>query len=195
MLPFSSEVPLKTLIMILKAITSLAALAIPAALFGQAVAVYVYAPDEELAACCTCLVSPNSLHAFADSFGTGNLLSASPLSAAAALANIRQTNSMVIKLLATLPAGVGGAATSSLTCQNPATPGALASGMIAWGTHSHPTNTTQAAITETPFAPATLSPGELGKLTGECRALQTTASGTQCPGCIVGGLAAPSTVL
>ncbi len=165
--------------------------------------VYVYAPDQELAACCTCLVSPNSLHSYPVSFGPGNLLSGSPLGAAAALANIIQTNSVLIKLLAT-PARGNPSSPNSLYCPNPAdsrtgvpiavtSQGAitgLAPGLVAWGTRAYPTNTGVVNITETPFVPATLSAGELGKLTGECRALQTT-SGSQCPGCIVGGLAVP----
>jgi len=140
--------------------------------------VYVYAPDQELAACCSCAVSPNSLHAWPISFGPGNLLS--NVNNTTTLRSINETHSVVIKLVAT-------AATNG-TCARPDAPDGLATGMVAWATHSHPTNTSTVAITETPFVPATLSAGEAGKLTQDCGFLLTRGSGSVCPGCITGGL-------
>ncbi len=161
------------------------------------VQVYVYAPDQELAACCTCLVSPNSLHSYPVSFGPGNLLNGSPLGAAAALANIRQSHSVLIKLLAT-PTQGSPLSPNGVDCPYPANPGirvtsqgaitGLAPGLVAWGTRAHPINTGVVNITETPFVPATLSAGELGKLTGDCKAFTELPF---CPGCRTGGLAVP----
>jgi hypothetical protein len=158
--------------------------------------VYVYAPDQEQATCCTCLVSPNSLHAWPVVFGPNALL-ANPgnLNAAAV---INSTHSVVIKLLATYPTGSFSSATN--TCAGPTlgasssngtsiATAAVAYGMVAWGTHSHPTNTATVAITETPFVNSALSQGEVGKLTGDCFVALHEGSGQQCPGCITGGLA------
>ncbi|MBV9937421.1 MAG: hypothetical protein JO150_02860 [Acidobacteriaceae bacterium] len=147
--------------------------------------IYVYAPDQEQATCCTCLVSPNSLHSFAVSYGPGNLLTNVP--GGGALASIRATNSVVIKLLATAAAGAG--ATLNDSCPRPDAPLGLVTGLVSWATHAHPTNTTQAAITETPSTPSTLSTGEFLKLTQDCNYNLTRGSQVQCPGCRVGGLA------
>ncbi len=150
--------------------------------------VYVYAPDQELAACCSCLVSPNSLHSFPVSYGPGNLLQ--NVNNTTVMASINQTHSVVIKLLATVAAGIPGNA----YCNAPQSPGTLASGMVAWGTHSHPTNTSSVAITETNFLVTPLSGGEGSKLTSDCLNLQASGSGTQCPGCRTGGLDIPTTL-
>ena len=146
---------------------------------------YIYAPDQEQATCCTCLVSPNSLHSWAVSFGPGNLLTNVP--EGGALASIKATNSVVIKLLATVATGAG--PTLADTCPRPDAPNALATGLVSWATHAHPTNTTQAAITETPSTPSSLSTGEFLKLTQDCNGNLTRGSQMQCPGCRVGGLA------
>jgi hypothetical protein len=217
--------------MVLRVLSSLAALAIPAALFAQnpitadspyqinyasnlnagdgvinvtnsgasaggnepivgantygdiCVNAYIYAPDQEQATCCTCLVSPNSLHSWPIFFGTGNLLQ--NVTNTAVLNSIRNNNySVTIKLVATAPAGIPGTA----TCASPGSPDGLVTGMVAWGSHSHPTNTATVAITETPFVPATLSAGEAAKLTNDCRFNLTRGSQVQCPGCRLGGL-------
>lgn len=119
----------------------------------------------------------------------------------AVLNSINQSHSVVLKLLATPASGdlpsAGGA-----SCPGPDNPGTgmtalggitgLANGLMAWGTHAFPSNTTTAAITETAFLPATLSGGELGKLTGDCRALLTQGGSRTCPVCRTGGLAAPN---
>jgi len=144
---------------------------------------YVYAPDQELAACCSCLVSPNSLHSWPVSFGTSNLLH--NVNNTTVLASINATHSVVIKLLATAPNGIP-ALTDS--CPRPDSPNGVVNGLVAWGTHSHPTNVPGAALTETQFVNSSLSTGELGKLTNDCRASLTTGSGSQCPGCLTGGL-------
>jgi hypothetical protein len=149
--------------------------------------VYVYAPDQELASCCTCLVSPNSLHSFPVSFGPGNLLQ--NVNNTTVMASINASHSVVIKLVATATTSA-----NSGTCSGPTQPGALVSGMVAWGTHSHPTNTPSVAITETPFVPTPLSVGEATKLTGDCFNSLTAGSGQQCPGCRTGGLSLATTL-
>jgi len=151
--------------------------------------IYLYAPDQELATCCTCLVSPNSLHSWAISYGPGNLLSDVPPGGGVA-ASINATHSVVIKLLATAPTGAG----TSLGdfCPRPDIPNAVAPGMTAWATHAHPTNTATVTITETLFAPASVTSGELGKLTNDCNYSIGRGVFFVCPGCRLGGLATPS---
>src|SRR5690349_2396438 len=109
--------------------------------------VYTFSPDEQLISCCSCPVTPNglvSLSAKTDLI-SNTLTPAVP-------------TSIVIKLLASTP--VGGSCASSA-----ASPGALASGMLAWGTTIHAGPTAGAfSVTETAFLPATLSAGELSRI-------------------------------
>lgn len=142
--------------------------------------VYGYVPDEQQAVCCSCNVSPNSLHSWPIVFGPRALFS-NPLTAAEV-----NPRSVVIKLVAT-------AATNATTCPSPSTTplsfGALRPGLRAWATHSHPTNTSTVAITETPFEQSTLSNGELAFLNSGCNAIGGAGSGAGvCPGCGLGGL-------
>ena len=150
--------------------------------------VYVYSPDQEQATCCTCLVSPNTLHSWPVSFGPGNLLQ--NVTNPSALFSIRASNSLVIKLLATAATGAGAALADF--CPRPDTPNGVASGMAAWATHSHPTNTATVAITETLFAPASVTSGEIAKLTQDCGSNLTHGNQVQCPACRIGGLATPT---
>ncbi len=152
--------------------------------------IYVFDPDQEMAACCTCLVSPNSLHSWPVGFGTSALL--------AGVGGGNQHHSVTIKLLATNPTG-GTTCDPALGYRDaaahtalPANGYNLAPGMAAWATHSHPTNTSTVAITETQFVNKTLSAGELGKLTQECSAIVTQQSSAFCSGCGLGGLAVPA---
>jgi hypothetical protein len=154
--------------------------------------IYVFDPDQEMAACCTCLVSPNSLHSWPVGYGAGALLSGT--------GGGNAHHSVTIKLLATnpIPAPNGTTCDPALGYRDaaahtalPANGYALAPGMAAWATHSHPTNTPTVAITETPFENKVLSAGELGKLTQECSAIVTQQSSQFCPACGLGGLAAP----
>ena len=156
--------------------------------------VFVYAPDQELAACCSCLVTPNALHSWPISFGPGNLLS--NLNNTAIRNSIfgdgTGNGSVVIKLLGTLPTGAG-AGTSDF-CPRPDMANAvITAGLMAWGTHSHPTNIANAvSITETRFEPGNLSTGEFNKLQQDCSYLLTRGSGSVCPNCQTGGLAVPA---
>ena len=155
--------------------------------------IYVFDPDQEMAACCSCLVSPNSLHSWPVGFGAGSLLSL--------VGGGTAHHSVAIKLLATnpIPAPNGTACDPALGFRDaaahavlPANGYNLVPGMTAWATHSHPTNTATVAITETAFASKDLSLGELGKITQECGAIITQQSSGFCPGCGLGGLAAPA---
>lgn len=158
---------------------------------------YVYAPDQELATCCSCLVSPNSLHSWPVSFGPGNLLE--NVTNGAVLTSINTTHSLVVNLLATPASGISGSSATSAFCPGPDAPGAtitgatvsngLVRGLAAWGTHAQSTNTALMAITETPFVAATLSAGEYRKLTGDCQTLLTRGGSRVCPACRTGGLA------
>ncbi len=96
--------------------------------------VYVFEPDEQLAACCSCLVSPDGL----DSLSVKNDLISNTLTPAI-------PNSVVVKLLATKPKGN--------SCSNSATTATasnLVSGLVAWGTNLHalPTAPTTYGLTE-----------------------------------------------
>lgn len=120
--------------------------------------VYTFDPAEEMVSCCSCLVTPNgvaSLSVLNDLVSDQNRLI------------LPKPTSVVIKLLASRP--VGG------VC-NAATPNAanLAPGLRAWGTtlHALTANPPTFRTTETPFARAELSPGELAKLATYCNFIQ-----------------------
>ncbi len=137
--------------------------------------VYAFAPDEQMIACCSCLVTPNGL----DSLSARNDLISNTLTPAV-------PTSIIIKLLATTPSG-----TSCNQSAVTATAGKLAPGMRAWGTTLHvlPGSPTTYGGTETAFSPAVLSTSELTKLTSECGFINTDGSGFGiCRGCRAGGL-------
>ena len=134
--------------------------------------VYAFSPDEQMISCCSCPVTPNGLV----SLSARNDLISNTLTAAV-------PTSIVIKLLSTAPVG-GSCATSA------AAPGALASGMVAYGTTIHAA-VAGSAVTETPFTPATLSAGELSRLTSLCMFINANGSGYGvCRSCRLGGLGA-----
>ncbi len=135
---------------------------------------YVFAPDEQMLACCSCRVTPNALN----SYSVNNDLVSNLLTPAS------PPTSVVIKLLATVP--VRGSCNAGLS---PAPP--LAPGMRAWGTslHALPTSPVTYGATETEFSPAALSVSELTKLSQQCSFIQTTGSGFGiCASCRAGGL-------
>ena len=151
--------------------------------FGSAVGnvcanVYAFSPDEQLVACCSCLITPNGLASLSI---TNDVISNT-------LTGGRPTT-IVIKVLTTL-AGSGGTGTS---CANSAAvPGTLASGLDAWGTTLHATETAgEFALTERNFTAATLSAGEFASLAGRCTSIIGNASGAGvCNSCKIGGLGA-----
>ena len=135
--------------------------------------VYAFSPDEQMISCCSCPVTPNGLRS---------------LSAQQDLINNTLTpavpTSIVVKLLASVP--VGGSCSGSA-----ASPGALTSGMVAWGTTLHAAPSGGYEVTETPFIPATLSAGEASRLTQLCTFIIANGSGFGiCNSCRLGGLGA-----
>ncbi|MBV8070316.1 MAG: hypothetical protein JO270_10460 [Acidobacteriaceae bacterium] len=130
---------------------------------------YAFDPNEEEISCCTCRVTPNGLN----SVSVNGQLASNPLTPA-------HPTSVVIKLLAS---------NGAYGC-NAAAPGPLVSGLRAWGTTLHKLPSGGVALTETEFAPATLSATELGKITSYCGFIQANGSGFGiCAGCSTGGLA------
>lgn len=138
--------------------------------------VYAFSPDEQMISCCSCPVTPNGLV----SLSARQDLTSNTLTPAVPTA-------IVIKLLASAP--VGGSCASSA-----ASPGALASGMLAWGTSTHAAVAAGTFFgSETAFSPATLSAGELSRLTGLCTFINGNGSGFGiCRSCRLGGLGASS---
>jgi hypothetical protein len=135
--------------------------------------VYAFSPDEQMISCCSCPVTPNGLRS---------------LSAQQDLINNTLTpavpTSIVVKLLASTP--VGGSCAGSA-----AAPGALTTGMAAWGTTIHAAPSGGYEVTETAFSPATLSSGELSRLTNLCTFIIANGSGFGiCNSCRLGGLGA-----
>ena len=165
--------------------------------------VYVFAPDEQLISCCSCLVTPNGLKTLSalndliDNTLTGDV-----------------PKSVVIKLLSTL-AGTGGTGTSCTNSASTATAATIVPGLLAWGTTVHgvttqtvtpncskkcvkkdcngsnagsdwcnqncppivTSSTTNYSSAETPFLPATLSAGELASISGRCASIVGNGSG------------------
>jgi hypothetical protein len=126
--------------------------------------VYTFSPDEQLVSCCSCLVTPNGLASLS--------LNADLLKTT--LTGVIPT-SAVVKLVASVPET-----------------GALAGGMLAWGTtiHGQPPAGTL-GITETPFTRGTLSRSELASITGRCASILGNGSGFGvCRSCRTGALGA-----
>jgi hypothetical protein len=136
--------------------------------------VYAFSPDEQMVSCCSCPVTPNGLV----SLSARRDLISNTLTPAV-------PTSIVVKLLASTP--VGGSCSGSA-----ASPGALSSGMLAWGTTLHAGAAAGSyEVSETPFLPATLSAGELSRLTNLCTFIQANGSGFGiCRSCQLGGLGA-----
>lgn len=137
--------------------------------------VYAFDPQEELLSCCSCPVTPNGLVTISVQQDIlPNLLTPA------------KPTSMVIKLLASAPIVSGASATcanSSMLAGSPTSP--LVPGMLAWGTSLHVGPTALSSpTTETAFSPATLSNGELSRLTQLCRFILANGTGFgQCRSC------------
>ena len=153
--------------------------------------VYAFSQDEQLVSCCACPISPNSGWEIKASDIVLNTLTGTTPS------------NLTIKLLATIPAS--SAANAAGTPAGPFTGqfcnaantllGAtnLAPGLRAWAVTAHtpPTSATTLLITESEFARADLSPGELTSITNRCANNVGNGSGAGvCKGCNPGVLGA-----
>jgi hypothetical protein len=134
--------------------------------------VYAFDVDEQLVSCCSCPVTPNGLR----SLSAQQDLISNTLTP-------RVPTSIVIKLLASTP--VAGSCNNSA-----ASPGEITAGLLAWGTSVHlNTSTNTFETTETAFLPATLSAGELNRITTLCNFILANGSGFGiCRSCRLGGL-------
>jgi len=139
--------------------------------------VYVFSPDEQEVACCTCAITPNGV-----STVSARQLISKTLTPAVPTA-------ITVKLFAT-------AAPASGTC-SAATPGTAAPGLIAFGTNIHAAAVGGSvaagtfAVTETPFIPSTLSTAELTRISTLCGFIGANGTGFGiCPGCTAGAAGA-----
>ena len=136
--------------------------------------VYVFSPDEQEVACCTCLVTPNGV----------------VTTSARQLISKTLTPAVPTTVTVKLVASIG---TAGATSCNAATPGTIMPGLIAFGTNLHAApvggfnSAGTYAVTETPFIPATLSAAELARITTLCGFIQSNGTGFGvCPGCSAG---------
>jgi hypothetical protein len=145
--------------------------------------VYAFSPDEQMVSCCSCPVTPNGLRALSANRDliSNTLTPATP-------------TSIVIKLLGSLP-DRGSCTNSAANVTNLN----QANGLVAWGTSVHssvtpPTSGQQSGpwtVAERSFVPASLSTGELARLTTLCNFILANGSGYGvCKSCQLGGLGA-----
>lgn len=147
---------------------------------------YVFSPDEQEIACCSCPVTPNALV----SWSVKSDLISNPLTPAI-------PTSVIVKLLSTVP--VGGSCSNSAADAATAT---LVPGLEAWMTTTHvitsvkppawigqkPTTVLTPVLTETPFTPSTLSASELASVAERCTNIVGNGSGFGiCRSCRLGG--------
>ena len=140
--------------------------------------IYVFTPDEQIVACCSCPVTPDGLVS----------LSAQRDLISNTLTQKVAPTSIVIKMVGTIP--VGGSCNNSAAAIATATP---AEGLVAWGTKLHANSSPSGgfAVTETAFTPATLSAGEQARLAYTCGIVVNQGSGNGvCASCRLGGLGA-----
>jgi hypothetical protein len=114
--------------------------------------IYVFEPDQQLAECCGCLITPDGLL----TLSINRDLTDNPLTDV-----VLTTGDIKI-----VSAGPGA------SC-NPAKPTPVA-GIRAWGTHIQQPG---GFVTETEFVDSTLSTGELNLLKNRCAAIQSNGSG------------------
>jgi hypothetical protein len=137
--------------------------------------VYVFSPDEQEVACCSCVVSANSLHSYDAKFDlVGNTLTNVPVTSA------------VIKIVATVPTAAFpncNAGTAGLL-DNKGNPlgQPLTGGLVAWARNTVLTG-------ESAFITSNVTKAELARVTGLCKNIQDNGSGAGiCFGCHLGGI-------
>jgi hypothetical protein len=148
--------------------------AIPPTLGNVCANVYAFAPQENMVACCTCLVTPDGLN----SLSVLNDLVANTLTPG-------PVTSLTVDLVATSP--VNGAcnagSTTNVGFQT------LASGLTVWGTTFEPTSLSVFGTVPVKGQSERLSISELNALTSTCGFLQQDGSGFGvCNSCRVGAL-------
>ena len=142
---------------------------------------YTFSPDEQLVACCSCLITPNGLA----SMSVGSDLLSNTLTGV-------RPNSVVVKLVNT---GAGPDFTRANCNNSAALAGSinfpLAAGLVSFATTIHPAVIPgNFSAAETPFLNATLSLAELASITGRCTNIIGNGSGFGiCNGCRNGGAA------
>ncbi len=114
--------------------------------------IYIFDPNQELAACCSCKVTPDGLHALPSSILLETTLTGVPLVFA------------TVKVLSS--------ATTGGVCPNFTTPKPKP-GIRGWATQGQPAG----GLTQSDFQDAGLSAAELGALTSECNAIGEVGSG------------------
>ena len=124
--------------------------------------VYVFAEDQQLIACCACPLTPNHLKTLSvtKDLISNTLTPGVPIGVTIAL------------LGSTTPVGGCNAATVDLVPGNK-----LTNGVVAWGTTVHAQPGGGFGTGDYEFKNATLSPGELTKLTSYCGFIQADGSG------------------
>lgn len=119
--------------------------------------IYVFSPDQQLAECCGCKVTPNGLR----TLSVKSDLTNNPLTPVTLV-----TGALKLVSSTATAAGECNAATATPTPE-----------LIAWATHVQWSGSGGTAVTETPFEKATLSSPELGVLTEKCGDIQDNGSG------------------
>jgi len=118
--------------------------------------IYVFEPDEEMAECCGCTLTPDDLR----TLSVNTNLTSNPLTGGAL------SGSGVIKIVSSKDSGICDPRTLSPT---PAT--------RDWGTHILAVSTGGYVVTETTFQSATLSSAEVSSLQSGCSAIVLEGSG------------------
>jgi hypothetical protein len=146
--------------------------------------VYAYTPDEQLASCCTCIVTPNGLQ----SLSVRNDLASNPLTPVVPAA-------MVVKLVATN-------GDTAASCNAAKWSSAPLPGLMAWGTTIHAlpvtpgTPATTYGVVETAFSNGfaiTATSAEGSRMQQLCGFIKANGSGYGvCKSCRLGGLGAAS---
>lgn len=119
--------------------------------------IYVFSPDQQLAECCGCLVTPNGLR----TLSVKSDLTDNPLTPV-------RLHTGALKIVSS---------TSTAASKCDAAAATPTPELIAWATHVQLPGEGATAVTETPFEKATLSSQELGVLTEKCGDIQDNGSG------------------